>query len=141
MGAIMSADRGVRIALSGVQVEQVVRQISGHAGVTRLLPEVPDLDELQHALQPLLTDTQYSRSACRALLVLAAFPADGSEVELTEVARALEISPSTTHRYIATWMAIGLLEQDPRSRRYRRPLASSEGSERETSATGGSDAG
>jgi DNA-binding IclR family transcriptional regulator len=29
------------------------------------------------------------------------------------------MSPSTTHRYISTLLAVGLLEQDPRSRRYQ----------------------
>jgi DNA-binding IclR family transcriptional regulator len=31
------------------------------------------------------------------------------------------MSPSTTHRYMTTLLAVGLLEQDARSRRYRLP--------------------
>jgi DNA-binding IclR family transcriptional regulator len=40
------------------------------------------------------------------------------------VAMQLGLSPSTTHRYMTTLLAAGLLEQDPRSRRYRVPDAS-----------------
>jgi DNA-binding IclR family transcriptional regulator len=29
------------------------------------------------------------------------------------------MSPSTTHRYLSTLLAVGLLEQDPRTRRYQ----------------------
>ena len=61
----------------------------------------------------------------RALLVPAAFPADGSERELTAVAEQLSLSPSTTHRYLRTWTAVGLLERDPDSRRYRRAMIES----------------
>ena len=50
--------------------------------------------------------------------MLASFPADGSATAVTEVAERLEMSPSTTHRYLSTLLAVGLLEQDPRTRRY-----------------------
>jgi len=79
-----------------------------------------DPEELRRAVLPLLDDQGYSRATLRALLVLAAFPADGTGRELTSVAKQLALSPSATHRYAVTWMAVGLLEQDPRSRRYRR---------------------
>ncbi len=129
---LVNAGRRVRVALSGLQVEQVMEQLSGRVSVMGVLGGgVPDLDGVRRALEPLLEDNRYSRSACRALLVLAAFPVDGSELELTDVARELGISQSTIHRYIATWMAIGLLEQDPQSRRYRRPPAADVGGEQE----------
>jgi len=35
----------------------------------------------------------------------------------------LGMSPSTKHRYMTTLSAVGLLEQDPRTRRYRLPEA------------------
>jgi hypothetical protein len=138
---LVRADSGVRVVLSGVQVEQLVRELSGRGSVTGVLGEVPDLDAARRVLLPLINDNRYSRSQCRSLLVLAACPAGGSWVELTDVARELEISPSTVHRYLLTWMAIGLIEQDAQSRRYRRPPSESAGSEREPSPSSTSDAG
>ncbi len=119
----MSGERDVTITLTDRQVAQVVREASGRTTLASVLPDVSGIDALRSVVLPLRDDTSYSRSTLRALLVLAAFPADGSERELTEIARQLDISPSTTHRYIGTWMAVGLLEQHPRSRRYRRGLA------------------
>jgi IclR helix-turn-helix domain len=119
----VTSDREVTITLTSGQVTQVVRVASGAAAVARVLPRVGDLEEMRRVVLPLLDDKHCSRSTFRALLVLAAFPPDGDERELTDVARALGLSPGTTHRYIGTWMAVGLLEQDPRSRRYRRAPA------------------
>jgi IclR-like helix-turn-helix domain-containing protein len=53
-------------------------------------------------------------------MVVLAYPADGSECELTDAARTIGLSPSTMHRYTRAWVALGVLEQDPDSRRYRR---------------------
>lgn len=116
----MNDDRGVTITLTDWQVARVVREASVPPGLTALSAGLDDFGELRGAVLPLLEDATHSRSTLRALLVLGAFPPDGSERELTDVARQLDLSPSTTHRYIGTWMAVGLLEQDPRSRRYRR---------------------
>ena len=41
---------------------------------------------------------------------------------VVEVARQLGLSPSTTHRYMTTLVAFGLLVQDPATRKYRLPL-------------------
>ncbi len=110
------------IALTERQVARIVREVSGESELAALPSGLDELSGLRRALLPLLDDAAYSRSTLRALLVLGAFPADGGERELTDVARQLDLSPSTTHRYIGTWMAVGLLEQHPRSRRYRRAL-------------------
>jgi DNA-binding MarR family transcriptional regulator len=117
---VAKREPGVTIALTDSQVAEVVREAAGGVGLKRLMAGVSDLDELRRLVMPLLDDVKCSRSTFRALMVLVAFPADGSELDLTEVARRLDLSPSTTHRYISTWMAVGLLEQDPRTRRYRR---------------------
>jgi DNA-binding MarR family transcriptional regulator len=71
-----------------------------------------------------LTEAQVARVLREASgeAVLAAFPADGTERELSSVANQLSLSPSTTHRYLRTWTAVGLLERDPNSRRYRRSV-------------------
>jgi DNA-binding MarR family transcriptional regulator len=113
---------GVTITLTEWQVARIVREVTGESGLASLPAGVDELCRLRGALQPLLDDATYSRSTLRALLVLGAFPLDGEERELTDVAKQLDLSPSTTHRYIGTWMAVGLIEQHPRSRRYRRTL-------------------
>jgi DNA-binding IclR family transcriptional regulator len=51
--------------------------------------------------------------------MLASFPSDGSYLGNAEIARMLEMNPSTTHRYVSTLVAVGLLERDPATRRYR----------------------
>jgi hypothetical protein len=123
----VSAERNVTITLTEWQVARVVREVHGESHL-EALPDVEHLAGMRGALVPLLDDATYSRSTLRALLVLAAFPPDGGERELTDVARQLDLSPSTTHRYIGTWMAVGLLEQHPRTRRYRRVLSESKDS-------------
>jgi hypothetical protein len=112
--------RVVRIDLSHAQVAQVVRSTSTGSGLEALLARLADLPTLRDSLAPLLDDPQYSRSFLRGLLVLGAFPPDGSEREVTSVAAELEVPAGTTHRYIGTWLAVGLLDQDPTSRRYKR---------------------
>lgn len=118
----MSGKRDVLIALTDGQVAQVVREAACRTSVAGLLPETDALDALRSVVLPLLDNATYSRSTLRALLALAAFPADGAERELTEVARELGFSAGTMHRYVGTWRALGLLDQDPRSRQYRRAL-------------------
>ncbi len=98
----------------------MLREASHRARLASLLAQVDQLSELSSVALSLLEDSNLSRSTLRALLVLDALPADGDERELTDIARQLDVSASTTHRYIHTWMALGLVEQDPRSRRYRR---------------------
>jgi DNA-binding MarR family transcriptional regulator len=119
----MSMQRNVKITLTEWQLTAIMREVSGESVRAALPAGLEDLSRLHGALAPLLDDAAYSRSTLRALLVLGAFPANGSERELTDVARQLDLSPSTTHRYIGTWMAVGLLEQHPQSRRYRRAVA------------------
>jgi IclR helix-turn-helix domain len=113
-------ERPLMIALTDAQVAEVVREASGGPRLAGLLASAGDLEELQRTMQPLLDDPRHSHSALRAVLVLAAFSVDGSERDVTEVARALSLSPSTTYRYLRTWVALGLLEQNPSSRSYRR---------------------
>ena len=120
----MSDDHRITIALNSAQVAQVLRNASGRPGLSSMLAGLEDPDALRGAVLPLLDDDSYSRSTLRALLVLGSFPPDGSERELTDVARTLDLSPSTAHRYVGTWMALGLIEQDPISRRYRRAESS-----------------
>jgi hypothetical protein len=119
--AVSDGCGGVSVTLSAAQVAEVVRQArDGVGSVAAVLAGLGDVPELEAVMGPLLGDATYSQSTLRAALMLAAFPIDGSDRELTDVARELGLSPSTTHRYVVTWEALGLLERDPRSRRYSR---------------------
>ena len=113
--------REITIALTDAQVARVMREAAGESGLAPAFSSaLGDPKTLSKSVRPFLADHGYSRSVLRALLVLAAFPADGAERELTAVAEQLSLSASTTHRYLRTWTAVGLLERDPETRRYRR---------------------
>jgi DNA-binding MarR family transcriptional regulator len=113
---------GIHIELTRTQVERVVRVRSDGAGVASLLHGLADR-ELAASYAALSSSPRLSRSLLLGLLVLACFPTDGGALTVTDVAEQLGLSPSTTHRYMTTLLAVGLLEQDPRSRRYRVPVA------------------
>jgi IclR family pca regulon transcriptional regulator len=51
--------------------------------------------------------------------VLSAFGAMGSELGISELARELGLTRSTTHRYVATLAQLGYLQKNARTRRYR----------------------
>jgi IclR helix-turn-helix domain len=116
----MNARETVKITLTDDQVAQIVRERSGDKGLEVLLSDMSDARTLTSSVDLALQADGYSRSTLRALLVLSRFPADQSERELTEVAGELGFSTSTTHRYLSTWVAVGVLQQDPDTRRYRR---------------------
>lgn len=97
-----------------------MRVVSSGTGLTQLLSGAASLDALHDVLLGLVEDERVSRSTCRALLVLLAF-SSGDQRAVTDVSNELQLSASTTHRYIRTWVALGLLEQDSASRRYCRP--------------------
>ncbi len=113
------AASGISIELTRTQVDEVVRASSAtKAGVSNILHGLSGSGITSSWLE--LSDSpRLSRSLLLGLLVLASFPADGDSMTVTDVAVRLRMSPSTTHRYMTTLLAVGLLEQDPRSRRYR----------------------
>lgn len=118
-GSPSMAGREVTITLNDAQVAQVVHEASGIVG---LIPRAIKDPEVLHAfLLPNEHEHRYSRSLLRALLVLAAFPLDGTERPITAVARELKFGESTAYRYATTWVAAGLLEQAHHTRLYRRP--------------------
>jgi hypothetical protein len=127
------AGQRVTITLTDAQVARIALDTAGGARLAGPLSGLGSVDELRQAMLPLVDDQTYSHSTFRAAIVLAAFPDDGSERELTDVAREIGLSPSTTHRYARTWTALGLLEQNVDSRRYRRPPASRTGQDTSTS--------
>lgn len=66
-----------------------------------------------------MDDRRLSRSLLSGLLVLSCFPPDGGYLGIAELARMLDMNTSTTHRYVTTLLAVGLLDRDPATRRYR----------------------
>jgi DNA-binding IclR family transcriptional regulator len=58
----------------------------------------------------------------RGLLVLAAFSSGDPGRRVIEVADELMIANAAVHRYVSALVELGLLEQDPATRRYRRVL-------------------
>jgi IclR family pca regulon transcriptional regulator len=60
-----------------------------------------------------------SQSLERGLAILSTFTATKSLLGVSEIAREVELSRSSAHRYIATLTKLGYLEQDAPTRRYR----------------------
>jgi len=115
--------QAVSIVLTHAQVDRVMREAGAPNGVSALARGVSgDLSSLAAKFRTLADSPRMSRSLLLGLLVLASFPADGSSLAVSDLAGRLGMSPSTTHRYMSTLLAVGLLEQEPRTRRYRIPL-------------------
>jgi IclR helix-turn-helix domain len=68
---------------------------------------------------PAYEDARLSRSLLRGLSILTCFGPGHEERGILELAGQLGMSPSTTHRYVATLVELGLLERCTRSRKYR----------------------
>jgi response regulator of citrate/malate metabolism len=113
---------GISIELSKAQINDVVREASGEDGVSGLLRGLDDQPKFTAKYRALSESPRHSRSLLLGLLVLTCFPTDGTELAVTDVAQQIGMSPSTTHRYMTTLLAVGLLEQDARTRGYRRPV-------------------
>jgi DNA-binding transcriptional ArsR family regulator len=113
--------RGERVCLelSASQVDQVLRAASDGGSMSVLLSGLADVRAAIAARPDQLENARLSRSLLAGLLMLASLPRDGSYIGVAELARMLDMSPSTTHRYVTTLVAVGLLERDPRTRQYR----------------------
>jgi DNA-binding MarR family transcriptional regulator len=115
----------VLIELSKAQVDQVVRTAGQGGTMSVLLSALRDpqwtlsLESQDWAYPAQMEDRRLSRSLLSGLLVLSCFPPDGDYLGIAELARMLDMNTSTTHRYVTTLLAVGLLERDPATRRYR----------------------
>lgn len=113
------------IELSKAQVDQVVRDAGQGGTMSVLLSALRDpdwtlaLDSDDWAYPAQMEDRRLSRSLLSGLLVLSCFSLDGEDLGIAELARMLNMNTSTTHRYVTTLLAVGLLERDSSSRRYR----------------------
>ncbi len=70
---------------------------------------------------PDFSGPRYSQSLARGLAIMECFEAERSVLGIAEIAKELGMSRSTTHRYLATLVALGYMEQD-KSRKYRLSL-------------------
>jgi IclR family transcriptional regulator, pca regulon regulatory protein len=61
----------------------------------------------------------YSQSLERGLAILSTFRSGKPLLGVSDLAREVGLSRSTTHRYIATLAALGYLQQDQATRKYR----------------------
>lgn len=121
-GAMGDEGREVCIRLSRIQVEEVVRAAGPESAILRLLRDLgakPQLPTADIAGDPIMNDRRLSRSTLTGLLVLACFSPAGTERRVTDVADQVQLTRSTAHRFIKTFQAAGLMEQNPDTRMYR----------------------
>ncbi len=121
-----TAERGsVAIELSQAQVDGVLRDASDAGSASLLMQSaLPGLGGVLMSAPEHLEDARLSRSLLLGLLLLSTLPADGSYVSLTELARRMDMTMSTAHRYVYTLVKVGLLERNPSTRKYRLAYAS-----------------
>jgi IclR family pca regulon transcriptional regulator len=65
------------------------------------------------------TTSGYSQSLERGLAILSTLASGPTLRGVSELARAVDLSRSTAHRYVATLTRLGYLDQDPATRKYR----------------------
>jgi hypothetical protein len=118
----------VSLELTNAQVEGIVRSTVDARGpslnllLSGLIAEQAISESsLEERYWVELESGRLSHSLFRGLLILALFISGEEGRGVVEVARQLGLSPSTTHRYISTLVAFGLLVQDPSTRKYRLP--------------------
>jgi IclR helix-turn-helix domain len=133
----MTQDQDIAIALSSAQVEQVIRSVgqARNGTVSSLLVAALDnahseptgdkkghhslQEATQLAMANALGDSQLSQSLLRGLAILSCYGPERPWRAIIDLAKELQMSPSTTHRYVKTLRAVGLLEQNPATREYR----------------------
>jgi hypothetical protein len=112
----------VTITLTAEQISEIQDRVAVAGEALRMLPGMSDPERFAASVAAALNEPGCSHSTLRALLVLSVFPTDGTPRALTDVASEIGLSPATTHRYLQTWLVVGVLERDPDSRRYRRAV-------------------
>jgi IclR family pca regulon transcriptional regulator len=80
--------------------------------------DAPEGDSAWEEPLTLLGEARYSQSLERGLAILTCFTRERPLLGIAELARMLDMSRSTTHRYVITLVALGYLKQGAR-RKYR----------------------
>lgn len=111
----------VYVRLSSEQVAQIIQRAGG---VRDIMLALHDRD-IAVAITNLLQDSEeitggtYSRSLLLGLSILATFAQGNRERGVVDIAEETGLTTSTTHRYLTTLHAAGLLERNPTTRKYR----------------------
>ncbi len=122
----------VSITLSPAQVDEVVRAASGspsaslsalleRGGAARPRPLTGSGPPPASAEAEGACDRRLSRSLMRGLSLLESLGRDDQPRGIVEIARDLDMSASTAHRYAVTLVELGLIERCPTTRKYRLP--------------------
>jgi IclR family transcriptional regulator, pca regulon regulatory protein len=64
------------------------------------------------------SSASFSVSLERGLSILSAFTGSRPVLGIADLARAVDLNKSTTHRYVATLVKLGYVDQDPETRKY-----------------------
>ncbi len=99
---------------------QVATIVTAALAAGRLKDSLSRSDDLSLLSAINLNDPQLSQSLLRGLAIFAAMPRDGAWAANSQLAQHLQMSQSTSHRYLSTLVTAGLVEQNTRTRRYRR---------------------
>src|ERR1700689_3127675 len=112
----------ILLELSRAQVAEIVRSASESDELSVLFSAMHGSHNAMASAykRMAVADSNVSATLVTGLFVLAAFPADGALMGNAEIAKALEMNPSTVHRYISTLVFAGLLRKQPDSRKYGR---------------------
>ena len=112
------------LVLSDVQVEEVLRRIAGdrEGGLHEfLLTRASRMEQPQTTREeePAAHAPKLSLSVLRALAILRFLSQHDGEQPLYDIARGVQETTSTTHRYLRTFKRISLVEQSETTRKYR----------------------
>lgn len=120
-----AAGQRVIVELFDSQIDQILRSVvnTGGPSISALLSGLAsgrsvNRTELEARYRGQMEDGALSRSLFRGFIVLACFLPGGLVRGIAELSKQLELNISTTHRYVSTLVALGLLEQCA-ARKYR----------------------
>ncbi len=118
----------IAVELFPSQLDQIARSLAASAVPTvtallsGLMADMPvSRVELEERYSTQLKDGALSVSMLRGFLVLACFLPERAERGISELSDRLELTVSTTHRYVATLVVLSVLEQNPTTKKYRLP--------------------
>jgi hypothetical protein len=122
------SDPEILVKLSLGQAEGIVRHVVGSGGpgvsLVRVLLALGGLDRVE--MGDLERDPHFHAPKLAQVLVISLMALspfrDCEARRVTDLAAELGMSASTLVRYLKTWVALGVLEQDQRNRRYRLAL-------------------